>query len=189
MNPNEKRGTDTSWLRKARESWDNTGNERPPFAVAPKEGQRSVWDFPRPPVIENVSKPVLVEHQGKVIADSHATLAVLETASPPTYYIPRSDVDMGALVEMPGKSSMCEWKGNAKYWALKTIKDRSVAWSYSNPFPEFEALKDYMAFYPQLLECYVDGKRVAAQASQFYAGWITPDLTGPFKGERGTEHW
>jgi len=189
MNPNEKRKTEKTWLHKARESWNNTGNKRPPFAIEPKKGQRSVWDFPRPPVIESVSKPVSVEYQGKVIADSPDVLAILETASPPTYYIPRSDVDMSALVEMAGKTSMCEWKGNAKYWTLKTIGEQPVAWSYPNPFPEFEALKDYMAFYPQLLECYVDGKRVKAQASQFYAGWITPDLTGPFKGEMGTEHW
>lgn len=184
-----KNDTEKTWLQKARESWGNTGNQRPSFAVKPKAGQRSVWDFPRPPAIEKVEKKVSVEYQGNVIAESHDALAILETASPPTFYIPRNDVDMSALVEIPGKTSMCEWKGNAKYWTLKSIDERPVAWSYSNPFPEFEAIKEYMAFYPQLLECYVDGKRVKAQASQFYAGWITPDLTGPFKGEQGTEHW
>ncbi|QCX02373.1 DUF427 domain-containing protein [Aggregatimonas sangjinii] len=178
-----------NWLLKARESWENTGNKRPPFAVAPKKGQRSVWDFPRPPVIEKVQQPVMVKYQGETIADSHEALAILETASPPTYYIPVRDIDLDALVSLPGKTSMCEWKGVAVYWALKDSIDRAVAWSYPKPFTEFEILKNHLAFYPQRLECYVNAERVEAQASEFYAGWITPDLTGPFKGEKGTEHW
>jgi uncharacterized protein (DUF427 family) len=177
------------WLQKARESWSHTGQERPPFAVRPEKGQRSVWDFPRPPIIEKVNKPVLVNYQGKKVANSLNSLAVLETASPPTYYIPKCDIDMDAVTKVSGKNSMCEWKGNAVYWALSTMIERPVAWSYPKPFPEFEALKDHIAFYPQNLECYVDGKRVVAQPGEFYAGWITPDLTGPFKGEKGTEHW
>ncbi len=189
MEPNKKRKTPVNWLQKARESWKNRGNKRPPFAIEPKEGQRSVWDFPRPPGIEKISKHIVVNYQGKAIADSRDTLAVLETASPPTYYIPRGDINMSALVSISNKTSICEWKGNAMYFALKSMIDRPAAWSYPNPFPEFSALKDHIAFYPQHLECYVDGNRVKAQASEFYAGWITPDLTGPFKGEPGTEHW
>lgn len=189
MEPNDKRKAAINWLQEARENWSNIGNKRPRFAIEPKKWQRSVWDFPRPPIIEKISKPVLVNYQGKGIADSSDTLAVLETASPPTYYIPKYDIEMNALVKIPGKSSMCEWKGKAIYWALKTMIGQPVAWSYPNLFTEFEELKDHIAFYPQHLECYIDGKRVEAQASEFYAGWITPDLTGPFKGETGTEHW
>ncbi|NHF60355.1 DUF427 domain-containing protein [Flavobacteriaceae bacterium TP-CH-4] len=178
-----------NWLQKAREHWNYNGTIRPPFAVEPKEGQRSVWDFPRPPMIEKVAKRVTVEHQGQIIADSLNTLAVLETASPPTYYIPEQDVNMDMLVKMPGKTSLCEWKGSATYWALREVSAQPVAWSYPNPFPEFELLKDHWAFYPQYLDCYVDGTKVRPQPGGFYAGWITPDLVGPFKGEPGTGHW
>ncbi len=189
MGPNEKRKMKVNWLQKARESWSHTGNKRPPFAIEPKKGQRSVWDFPRPPIIEKVSKPVMVNHKGKRIAHSHDVLAVLETASPPTYYIPKTDIDMSTLVRIPDKISMCEWKGSAVYWVLKAMMDQPVAWSYPKPFPEFSALKNHIAFYPQDLECYIDGKQVEAQSSEFYAGWITSDLVGPFKGEPGTQHW
>jgi len=189
MESNENKKTTRNWLQKARESWENTGNKRPLFAVEPKKGQRSVWDFPRPPIIEKVSKPILVNYQAKRIADSQNALAVLETASPPTYYIPKSDIDITTLTRIPGKTSLCEWKGNAIYWTLKTMIDQPVAWSYPNPFPEFSVLKDHIAFYPHNLECCIDGKQVEAQASKFYAGWITPDLVGPFKGGIGTEHW
>jgi hypothetical protein len=37
--------------------------------------------------------------------------------------------------------------------------------------------------------CTVDGKAVRPQPGGFYGGWITPDIVGPFKGERGTEFW
>ncbi|QLG46633.1 DUF427 domain-containing protein [Costertonia aggregata] len=179
----------TNWLQKARENWNHKGDKRPPFAIEPNKGQRSVWDFPRPPIIEKVRKSVLVNCQDGTIADSKNALAVLETASPPTYYIPQVDIDMGSLVPIHGKASMCEWKGRAIYLALKTMRELPVAWYYPNPFPEFQELKDHLAFYPQHLECYIDGERAKAQASDFYAGWITEDLAGPFKGEKGTEHW
>lgn len=179
----------TNWLQKAREGWKNTGSKRPSFAIEPKEGQRSVWDFPRPPVIEKVSKTVVVKYQGEKILETRDAIAVLETASPPTYYVPKYDIEMDLLEKIPGKTSMCEWKGNAVYWTLKNTDNRPVAWSYPKPFPEFEDLKGHIAFYPQHLECFVDGNRVEAQPGEFYAGWITPDLTGPFKGEIGTGHW
>lgn len=177
------------WLHKARENWANNGTKRPPFAIRPKKGQRSVWDFPRPPITEKINGPISVKSKGIRIAESNEALLVLETASPPTYYLERRDINMDTLVGMQGKTTLCEWKGKAIYFALKTEENRPVAWSYPNPFPEYKDLKDRLAFYPQFLECYVNGNRVKAQESEFYAGWITPDLTGPFKGEKGTEHW
>ncbi len=178
-----------NWLQKARDSWGQNGNERPSFAIQPKEGQRSVWDFPRPPKIEDVNKRVSVKHQGKSIVDTKDAKAVLETASPPTYYIPEQDVEISQLTKIPGKSSFCEWKGNAEYWALRTDIDNPVAWSYPSPFEEFEKIKNHFGFYPQRLDCEVDGEKVTSQPGSFYAGWITPDLVGPFKGEKGTESW
>ena len=35
----------------------------------------------------------------------------------------------------------------------------------------------------------VDGVQIRAQAGDFYGGWITPEIVGPFKGEPGTESW
>lgn len=180
---------DKEWLRKAREHWGYKGDKRPPFAVVPEKGQRSVWDFPRPPLIENINKHVTINHQDISIADSKKALAVLETASPPTYYIPEQDVEMSNLVQIPKRTSFCEWKGSATYWALNVNLDMPVAWSYKNPFSEFIRLKNHLAFYPHFLDCRVDGVQVKPQPGRFYAGWITPDLVGPFKGEPGTGHW
>ncbi|MEM8846927.1 MAG: DUF427 domain-containing protein [Bacteroidota bacterium] len=183
------KNNNNEWLKRARDKWRYRGSERPSFAEIPKKGQRSVWDFPRPPIVKEVSKHVTIHHGDVSIVDSYYALAVLETASPPTYYIPEKDVAMSELVQIPKKTSMCEWKGSATYWSLKQTPDIPIAWSYKNPFSEFEQLKDYLAFYPHHLDCKVDGEEVKPQPGLFYAGWITPDLVGPFKGEKGTGHW
>lgn len=151
----------------------------------------SVWDFPRPPRIEPVDSRVRVEFGGEVIADSTGALRVLETASPPTYYIPRADVRPGALVPCPG-ASYCEWKGRASYWAVRAGGAEAIraAWSYERPSPAFAALAGCVAFYAGAMDaCWVGSYRVAPQAGAFYGGWITPDVVGPFKGEPGTGHW
>ena len=37
--------------------------------------------------------------------------------------------------------------------------------------------------------CWVGGKKARAQEGDFYGGWITPDIVGPFKGGPGTRGW
>jgi uncharacterized protein (DUF427 family) len=161
------------------------GSRRPPFAHPTAPGEESVWDYPRPPRIAPDSRHVLVMAPDGVLADSRRALRVLETASPPTFYVPLSDVKAERLVAVPG-ASWCEWKGRARYWS---IGSGAVAWSYDDPLPGFEALRDHVGFYPGRLACFVDGTRVAAQPGGFYAGWITPEIVGPWKGEPGTEDW
>jgi uncharacterized protein (DUF427 family) len=168
--------------------WDNTGRDRPDFAIEPRPGQESVWDYPRPPAIRRDTRLVEVRDGENVIARSRSSYRVLETASPPTFYLPPADVDLDRLVEAKG-SSICEWKGLAKYWALEREPSVPVAWAYPRPRPRFEAIRDYVSFYPGRIDCFVDGVRVAAQAGAFYGGWITAEIVGPFKGEPGTGHW
>ncbi len=189
MDQKNKPGKVPDWILQARSKWKYFGQERPPFAEVPRAGQRSVWDFPRPPAIEKTHKKLEILNGLETLASSTRALAILETASPPTYYVPPNDVSQKLLTKIPHKESLCEWKGKAVYWALKTSPDKMIAWSYPNPFPEYAVLKDYFAFYPQELACYLDGERVVPQPGEFYAGWITNDLTGPFKGEPGTGHW
>jgi len=175
-----------AWAIAARAAWRYTGEERPPFAHTPGPGQRSVWDFPRPPVVECVRDEVRVGAAGFEIARSDRCLRVLETASPPTYYLPPEDVDWQRLA--PGRgSSRCEWKGEARYWDLAFESERrdAVAWSYPEPFPDFVRLRRHLSFYPARVECYVGARRASPQPGGFYGGWVTPDLVGPFKGERG----
>ena len=169
--------------------WEYQGQKRPSFAEAVPEGGESVWDYPRPPRVSADIRRVVVKAQGRVLADSVRAQRVLETASPPTFYLPSSHIDTSLLTLVRGQS-VCEWKGVTRYWALRHGEDnRPVAWDYPRPVPGYEALVDHLAFYPGRVDCYVDGERVQPQPGRFYGGWITAELAGPFKGEPGSEHW
>ena len=168
--------------------WTNTGRERPEFAIEPGPGQESVWDYPRPPALRRDPRRVEVRDGDTIIASTTASYRVLETASPPTFYIPPGDVDLDQLVKT-GDSSVCEWKGMAEYRALRREPGTPVAWTYARPRPRFEAITGYFAFYPGRVACFVDGERVVPQPGRFYGGWVTPEVVGPFKGEPGTGHW
>lgn len=159
--------------------------------IEPGPGQESVWDYPRPPRLEDSSRHIQIVFNGEIIADSHRAKRVLETSHPPVYYLPPDDIQMGYLQVTP-RSTFCEWKGSARYFTLQ-VGDQSaenVAWSYPNPTQLFLPIQDYIAFYPSRMEaCYVDGERVQAQPGDFYGGWITSDIVGPFKGSAGTWGW
>jgi hypothetical protein len=67
--------------------------------------------------------------------------------------------------------------------------DTPIGWRYRSPYPEFASCAGYVSFYPDAVECRVDGELVRAQAGGFYGGWITNEIVGPFKGEGGTSAW
>jgi uncharacterized protein (DUF427 family) len=169
--------------------WKYRGKEKPDFAVAPDPGQESVWDYPRPPKLMPDTRQVEVFTADQRIASSQSCYRVLETASPPTFYIPPADIDWQHLRAAAG-SSVCEWKGVASYWGLSASPQLgAVGWSYPQPTPAFEEIKDYVSFYPAVLACFVAGERVRPQPGRFYGGWVTREIVGPFKGEPGTGHW
>ncbi len=152
----------------------------------------SVWDYPRPPRLEPSARSLRIVHGGTVIAETTRSLRILETSHPPVYYIPQANIAMHLLRPSARRGSFCEFKGAATYWSLdlagKIMTD--VAWSYGNPSPGYASLKNYLAFYATHMdECTVDGERVQPQPGDFYGGWITSHVAGPFKGAPGTLGW
>ncbi len=146
-----------------------------------------VWDYPRPPIVVPCGRRVRIELGGEVLAESKRALRVLETSHPPTIYVPAGDVRGDLLVRCAG-SSWCEFKGSASY--VGRVADRPIGWTYASPSAGYEALRDHIAFYPGRVDgAWLDDERVEAQASDFYGGWITSDLVGPFKGPPGTLCW
>lgn len=169
--------------------WKYTGSYRPPFADQPGPGQESVWDYPRPPRLDQDTRLVEVRVGDLIIAQSTAAFRVLETASPPTFYLPHEDIDLKRLEVAAGRS-MCEWKGAARYWRLSDQPEIGpIGWSYPDPTPAFEQIRDALSFYPGKVACYVDGERVRPQEGGFYGGWVTDEIAGPMKGAPGTGHW
>ncbi len=150
-----------------------------------------MWDYPRPPAVVPDDRIVEVRFAGVTIADSPKALRVLETSHPPTFYLPPASVVPGVLAPVGG-STVCEWKGAARYFDVVLGSERAgrAAWSYPDPLPGFEAIRDHVAFYPSRMgQCRVGGVLVEPQDGDFYGGWITPEIVGPFKGAPGTGGW
>jgi uncharacterized protein (DUF427 family) len=161
--------------------------------VKDSEGSKkeSVWDYPRPPRVEPSSKLVRVVFNNRTVAETNGALRVLETSHPPVYYIPPHDIQQEFLLRTEYQS-ICEFKGVATYYTLKVGErvSENAAWSYQNPYTGYESIRNHVAFYPKRVDaCYVNGERVQAQEGDFYGGWITSDIDGPFKGGSGTSGW
>jgi uncharacterized protein (DUF427 family) len=165
------------------------GTAAPPQRIPPGPGEESVWDYPRPPRVEPVPERLRVVVGAATLADTTAGLRVLETAGPPVYYFPGSDVRMDRLVPGP-HGSICEWKGDAGYWTYDDGDGRrieNVAWSYQQPLRGYESIAGYLAFYAGLVdEAWVGDERATPQPGRFYGGWVTGQIVGPFKGEPGS---
>ncbi|KKD38900.1 MAG: DUF427 domain-containing protein [Limnoraphis robusta] len=162
-----------------------------PQPIPPQPGQESVWDYPRPAIWQDVSQPIKIIFNGEVIAETKQAKRVLETSHPPAYYIPAEDIKLEYLIETP-RITWCEWKGRCVYYDIK-LGDKhasQVAWRYFDPTPNFVSIKDSYSFYANVMDaCYVGDELVKPQAGDFYGGWITKNIVGPFKGEPGTMGW
>lgn len=162
-----------------------------PNPTPPQPGQESVWDYPRPARLEDTNKHLKVIFNGLVLAETSKAKRVLETSHPPVYYIPAEDINLEHLIATP-KKTWCEWKGVCEYYDI-SVGEKYVnhaAWRYIQPTADFVSIQESYSFYASLMDaCYVDDELVIAQAGDFYGGWITSDIVGPFKGEPGTKWW
>jgi len=154
-------------------------------------GQESVWSYPRPAVAEPTRRRFRIVHRGVIVASRQSGVRTLETSHPPSYYFPPADVAPSVL-RPSRRRSVCEWKGEAVYFDVVVDGEalRDAAWSYPDPNPAFRVLRDHVAFYAWPFDgCFVDDERVTPQPGNFYGGWITPDVAGPFKGVPGSQLW
>lgn len=155
--------------------------------------KESVWDYPRPPRLEPTPRRLRVLHDGMVVAETVRGMRILETSHPPVYYFPARDVRMEWMKMSRRRGTFCEFKGVATYWSLALPERRvvdDIAWSYAQPTGSYGALQDCLAFYASRVdECWVDEELVVSQPGDFYGGWITSHVAGPFKGAAGTLGW
>jgi uncharacterized protein (DUF427 family) len=160
-------------------------------SIKPKPWQESVWDYPRPPRLEVCIKHLRIVFNEEIIVDTNRSFRILETSHPPTYYIPLTAFKSGVLIPVSG-SSYCEWKGAASYYDIRIGNQKAshAAWGYLNPNKNYPELKGTVSVYAQHMDaCFVNDEKVQAQEGDFYGGWITSDIVGPFKGAPGTWGW
>jgi len=159
--------------------------------MANSMAKESVWDYPRPPRVEPVSSHIVVVHNEVTIVSTNSAARVLETSHPPTYYLPIVDFIDGVLIPVSG-NTVCEFKGIASYFDLDIAGQRinRAAWTYENPASGFGTLAGKVALYASRVDlCQVGDETVIPQEGDFYGGWITSNIQGPFKGAPGTLGW
>ncbi len=159
-----------------------------------------MWDYPRPPRVEPVHRPLEVCARTPsgvlvVVAGTTRGRRVVETSQAPAYYFPPEDVD-ASLLRPSRTATHCEWKGVAAYVDLvltdptgtRVVAD--AAWTYPSPNPAFTEVAGWFAFYASRVDrCRVGEDEVTPNDGDFYGGWITPDVVGPFKGGPGSRGW
>jgi uncharacterized protein (DUF427 family) len=98
--------------------------------------------------VEPSPRWVRVVFNGATIADSKRVKLLRETDQRPVYYFPREDVRMD-LLEPSDQQTHCPYRDDASYWTIR-VGDRvadNAAWSYLDPLPEREDIKEHVAFY------------------------------------------
>jgi uncharacterized protein (DUF427 family) len=163
--------------------------------AVPGPGQESVWDYRRPPRVEDVALPVRVELGGETIARTSRAIRIVETAGAPCYYIPPGDC-LAVTLTKTDDWTICEWKGIGFAYDARVggVLVKNAAWSYPEPLTDlgmgYERVAGYFAFYAGKMDaCYVGDEKVTPQSGGYYGGWVTANLTGPIKGAPGTENW
>ena len=153
--------------------------------------KENVWDYPRPAIWELYSGKLEVIINNKVLAKTISGIRVIETSHPPTYYFSPNDVNT-SILKKNNYHTNCEWKGIANYFDCfinnKIISN--IGWFYPNPNPNFLNIRNYIGFYSSKVDiCIVNGECAIKQEGDFFGGWITSNLIGPFKGGISTSKW
>jgi uncharacterized protein (DUF427 family) len=103
---------------------------------------------------------VVVELDGRVLAESRRPHALFETTLPTRWYLPPADVNRQLLV--PSETvSMCPYKGTATYWSVH-VGDAvypDLAWSYADPVVECPRIRGLVCFFNEKVDLVVDGVR------------------------------
>jgi uncharacterized protein (DUF427 family) len=171
--------------------WRSRPDPEPAEGIAPNGLPReSVWDYPRPPAIRPEPREVVVTLGGAPVARSNRAVKVCETAGPPAIYLPPEDIADGVLTPVR-RGTYCEWKGSASYYDVAAGGEvaKRAAWTYREPKDAFSEIRGYVSFYPALVDCTLAGEKVEPQPGRFYGGWVTAEITGPFKGGPGSLGW
>ncbi len=110
----------------------------------------------------NGTQRVVVEIDGRTVAESTSPVLVYETGIPVRFYLPQRDVRM-SLFDATDTSTTCPFKGEASYWTLRADDGRhperpDVAWGYKTPLDSVAAIKDLLSFYDSVATISVEGE-------------------------------
>jgi uncharacterized protein (DUF427 family) len=100
------------------------------------------------------SRPVRIELDGEVIAETTRARMLYETSLPTRFYLPREDVR--AELRPTESATYCPYKGRASWWSVAGHED--LGWTYEQPLPDAVAIAGLVAFWDERVDVYLDGE-------------------------------
>jgi uncharacterized protein (DUF427 family) len=158
------------------------------------EEDEQVFVHPRSPYVRvdalRSNRPVRVELDGVVLADSRSPVMVFETGLPTRYYLSRTDVDFGHLIPT-GTVTACPYKGiTSGYWSIRTggTVHTDLAWSYDFPARQLLPIAGMVAFYNEKVDIFLDGQRLERPQTHFFPSDDNRTAHRPQEAARRAEH-
>jgi uncharacterized protein (DUF427 family) len=138
------------------------------------EEDEQVFVHPRSPYVRidalRSNRPVRVELEGIVLADSPSPVMVFETGLPTRYYLSRTDVDFGHLIPTDTVTA-CPYKGiTSGYWSIRAgdTVHRDLAWAYDFPTRQLLPIAGMVAFYNEKVDIFLDGRQLERPQTHFF---------------------
>jgi uncharacterized protein (DUF427 family) len=117
------------------------------------------------------TRPIRVELDGVVLAESDSPVMVFETGLPTRYYLNRTDVDFSHLVATDTVTE-CPYKGTtSQYWSIEGADGAlhpDLAWSYEFPTRQLLPITGMIAFYNEKVDHVLDGVALERPATHFF---------------------
>jgi uncharacterized protein (DUF427 family) len=126
------------------------------------EEDERIFGHPRDPYhrvdVRRSARPVRIEVDGEVVAETTSARLLCETSLPMRFYLPRED--MRVELEPSATRTYCPYKGEASWWTVDVGGRRreDFAWSYEEPLPDLVAITGLVAFWNERVDVYVDGE-------------------------------
>jgi uncharacterized protein (DUF427 family) len=137
------------------------------------EEDEQVFVHPRDPYTRvdalRSGRPVRVELDGVVLADSRSAVLVFETGLPTRYYVNRTDVRFEHLVPS-GTVTSCPYKGTTSgYWSVQAggAVHQDLAWAYDFPTRQLLPVAGLVAFYNEKVDTFLDGEPLDRPQTHF----------------------
>jgi uncharacterized protein (DUF427 family) len=130
--------------------------------------------------IRETTRHLIAESGGRCIAETRQPLVLYESGFAPRWYVPRGDVDEGALTPVD-RQTFCPYKGLCSYYDVGDTT-RGV-WSYLEPYREVQRIAGHLSFEPDVVTVTIDGEPLHAVPGQTVVPHgpdrgLTPDEIG-----------
>ncbi|KAF2817834.1 DUF427-domain-containing protein [Mytilinidion resinicola] len=130
---------------------DQWFEEETPIYIHPKDPYKRISILPS-------TRRVRVALDGVTLAETSASIFLLETSLRPRYYIPPTSVNWHLLSKSDTESG-CPYKGTANYYNAEVNGKvyRDIVWWYQHPTMESAPIAGYLCFYNERVDVHIDG--------------------------------